>query len=185
MRPAPALVCLALLAGLGCIHHPDPTPADLDATITRADFADWLASYALETKHEKLGKTEKGGIVILEYAWLGDDGELAIGVGSTVYWTRTPAEAAAAYRKLLEAKRDRAGVAWRPVHVSTPWAEDAKAYVLLRADREIVGHLFFAWRGNVALRVSLTGMHSEEAWRFAKKLEPELWKLSEHVPGPR
>jgi len=179
---APA--CLALLA-LACVGHPPPTREDLDATITRADFSDWLSSYTLETKRETLEKIEKDGIVVLEYDWLGDDGELAVSVHSRAYWTNSTAEAAAAYRKMLEGakeERDRDGIAWFPVMSGGAWAEEKKCYRLVRADRQTVGHLMFARRENVAVMVSLTGMHSEDAKAFEKKLEPELGKLSRHDP---
>jgi hypothetical protein len=182
MRPV-RLALLASLAALACVSHPPPTAADLDTAITRADFADWLASYALETKRENFGKAEKRGIVILEYDWLGDDGELAIGIHSRAYWTRTPAESAAAYRAMLEgAGRNRDGIAWVPVHSGGSWAEDKKCYRLVRADRQPVGHALFARRANVAVMVVLSGLHTENPKQFEKKLEPELEKLSRHTP---
>ena len=90
MRVQLVTLCLAL-ATAGCIHHPPTTAGDVDASITRADFADWLSSYALETKRETISKSEKNGIVIVEYDWLGDDGELAIALHSRIYWTKSPA----------------------------------------------------------------------------------------------
>lgn len=174
---------LLTLAALACASHPPPSAADFDATITRADFADWLASYRLETKHETLGKTEKGGIAILEYDWLGDDGTLAVGIHSRVYWTNTPVEALAAYRKMRDdPARGKDGIAWMPVLGGGKWAAEKKCYRLVRVDNQTVGHLMFARRGNVALMVWLTGMHSEDARLFEKKLEPELEKLSRHDP---
>ncbi len=175
---------IALLA-LACMSQPRPTPADLDAAITRADFADWLASYHLETKNETLSKTTRKGITILEYHWLGDDGELAIGLDSRIYWTKTEAEAEAAYRKMLETGRSKhPAIAWFPVHSGGHWAEAKKVYRIVRADRQTVGHVLFARRGNVAVMVSLTGMHSENPKLFERKLEPELEKLSRHDPRP-
>jgi hypothetical protein len=175
-------LCLALFAA-GCIHHPPATSADLDASITRADFADWLSRYALETKRETISKSEKNGIVIVEYDWLGDDGQLAIALHSRIYWTKSPAESDAAFRAMLESFRPREDAfAWLPVHSGGRWAEDKKCYRLVRADRQTVGHLLFARRGNVAVMVSLTGMHSEDPKQFEKKLEPELEKLSRHDP---
>jgi hypothetical protein len=176
---------LALLAALGCVSHLPHTQADLDTAITRADFADWLSSYALETKRETFDKAEKDGVVILEYDWLGDDGELAVAVRSRVYWTRSTAEAAAAYRKMLEGAergRGRDGIAWFPVLSGGAWAEEKKCYRLVRIDRQTVGHLLFARRENVAVMVSITGIHSEDPKQFEKKLEPELAKLSRHDP---
>jgi hypothetical protein len=183
MRFAPAL--LLALALPGCVSRPPVTPADFDATITRADFADWLASYPLETKRETIEKVEKGGIVVLEYDWLGDDGELAVAVRSRVYWTRSTAEAEAAYRKMREgAERDRGreGIAWYPVLSGGSWAEEKKCYRLVRIDRQTVGHVMFARREGVAVMVSITGIHSEDPKQFEKKLEPELAKLSQHAP---
>jgi len=179
------LAPLLALAVLACVSHPQPTRADLDATITRADFSDWLSRYTLETKRETLEKIEKDGLVVLEYDWLGDDGELAVSVHSRAYWTRSTAEAAAAYRKMLSGakeSRDRDGIAWFPVLSGGSWAEEKKCYRLVRADRQTVGHLMFARRANVAVMVSLTGMHSEDARLFEKKLEPELQKLTAHDP---
>ena len=178
------LVTLLLaLAAAGCIHHPPATRADYDATITRSDFADWLAGYTLETKRETIGKSEKDGIVIVEYDWLGDDGELAIALHSRAYWTKSPAEADAAYRAMQESFRPhRDAFDWLPVHTGGRWAEDKKCYRIVRADRATVGHVMFARRENVAVMVSLTGMHSEDPKLFEKKLEPELEKLSRHDP---
>jgi hypothetical protein len=182
MRLAPAAALLALLA-LACASGIPPTAADFDATITRADFADWLSSYKLETKRETLEKIEKDGIVLLEYDWLGDDGSLAVGVHSRVYWTKSSLEALAAYRKMRDdPSRGKDGIAWIPVLGGGKWAEEKKCYRLVRADNETVGHLMFARRGNVAVMVSITGMHSEDARLFEKKLEPELAKLSRHDP---
>jgi hypothetical protein len=184
MRLAPALASL-LLAALACVSRPPPTSADLDAAITRADFADWLASYSLETKREALDKAEKDGIVVLEYDWLGDDGELAVAIRSRVYWTKTKAEAAAAYRKMRDGaleSRGRDGIAWFPVLTGGTWAEEKKCYRLVRIDRQTVGHVLFARRENVAVMVSITGIHAEDAKQFEKKLEPELAKLSQHQP---
>ena len=167
----------------GCIHHPPATAGDFDASITRADFADWLASYALETKRETISKSEKNGIVIVEYDWLGDDGELAIALHSRIYWTKSPAESDAAFRAMLASFRPREDAfAWVPTHSGGAWAEDKKCYRLVRADRQVVGHLLFARRENVAVMVSLTGMHSDDPKLFEKKLEPELEKLSRHHP---
>lgn len=183
MRLAPAL--LVLMTVLGCVSRPPATPADLDATITRADFADWLEGYALETKHETIEKIEKGGILILEYDWLGDDGTLAVDVHSRVYWTRSSAEAEAAYRKMRESAehgRGRDGIAWYPVLSGGTWAEGKKCYKLVRIDRQIVGHVLFAWRENVAVMVSVTGIHAENPKDFEKKIERELPKLSQHQP---
>ena len=178
-----ALPVLVALLALGCVSHLPPTAADFDATITRADFADWLASYKLETKHETLTKSEKDGIVILEYDWLGDDGELAIGIHSRVYWTKSSVEALAAYRKMRDdPSRDKGVVAWIPLLCGGTWAEEKKCYRLVRIDNQVVGHLEFARRGNIAMMVMLTGMHSEDARLFDKKIEPELWKLSKHDP---
>ena len=81
--PRRVLPLLCLLAGLACVSQPPPTPADVDAAITRADFADWLGGYTLETRRETLTRTVRKGIAILEYHWLGDDGELAIVVRDT------------------------------------------------------------------------------------------------------
>jgi hypothetical protein len=174
---------LCVLVLLACLSQPPPSPADRDAAITREDFADWLSSYALETKRETFTRTARNGIVILEYHWLGDDGELAVGIDSRIYWTPSPAEAEAAYRKLLASSRNRgAGIAWLPVHSGGAWAEDKKCYRIVRADRQTLGHVLFARRGNVAAMVSLTGMHSEDPKLFEKKLEPELEKLSRHAP---
>jgi hypothetical protein len=184
MRPAPALLFVAL-AALACVSRPQPTPADLDAAITRHDFADWLASHALETKREAIDKAEKDGIVVLEYDWLGDDGTLAVAVHSRVYWTRTKAEAAAAYRKMRDGaleERGRDGIAWFPVLTGGAWAEEKKCYKLVRIDRQIVGHVLFARRENVAVMVSITGIHAEDPKQFERKLEPELAKLSQHRP---
>src|SRR5262244_859052 len=111
------VAAVALLA-LACVSHPKPTQADLDATITRADFADWLSGYSLATRHERLDKSEKSGIAILEYDYLGDDGKIGIAVHSRVYWTKTLVESAAAYQKMLsdaQTSRDRDGIAWIPV----------------------------------------------------------------------
>jgi hypothetical protein len=182
MRPA-ALLLLGLLA---CVSRPLPTHADFDATITRVDFSDWLSPYAFETKRETLEKAEKDGVWILEYHWLGDDGELAVDVSSRVYWTKTKAEAAAAFRKMKEGAekgRGRDGIAWFPVLTGGSWAEEKKVYRLVRADRQSVGHLMFARRDNVAVMVSITGIHSEDPKLFEKKLEPELGKLSLHDPS--
>jgi len=182
MRFAYAPALLAALA-LACASRLPPTAADFDNTITRADFADWLASYHLETKRETLSKTEKDGILILEYDWLGDDGSLAIGIHSRVYWTNTSVEALAAYRKMRDdPSRDRGPIAWMPVLCGGKWAEEKKCYRLVRIDNQAVGHLIFARRGNVAVMVTLTGMHSEDARLFEKKLEPELEKLSRYDP---
>ena len=179
------LALLAVLAALSCASRLPPTPADLDTAITRADFADWLSSYELETKREGLEKAEKDGVVILEYDWLGDDGELAVAVRSRTYWTRSTAEAAAAYRKMLEGAsrtRGRDGIAWYPVLSGGAWAEEKKCYRLVRIDGQTVGHLMFARRENVAVMVSISGIHSEDPKLFEKKLEPELAKLSRHDP---
>lgn len=174
---------LALCVALACASRIPPTAADFDATITRADFADWLASYKLETKRETLSKTEKDGIWILEYDWLGDDGTLAVGIHSRVYWTKDSLEALAAYRKMRDdPSRDRGPIAWIPVLCGGKWAEEKKCYRLVRMDNQVVGHLVFARRGNVAVMVTLTGMHSEDARLFEKKLEPELEKLSRYDP---
>jgi hypothetical protein len=184
MRLAPALAAW-MLAALACVSRPEPTAADLDAAITRTDFADWLASYSLETKRESLDKAEKDGIVVLEYEWLGDDGELAIGVHSRIYWTKTRAEADAAYRKMRDGaleNRGRDGIAWFPVLTGGSWAEEKKCYKLVRADRQIVGHVMFARRDNVAAMISITGIHTEDPKVFERKLEPELAKLSQHQP---
>jgi hypothetical protein len=184
MRLAPALAGL-LLAALACVSRPQPTAADLDAAITRADFADWLASYALETRREALDKAEKDGIVVLEYDWLGDDGQLAIGIHSRIYWTKTRAEADAAYRKMRDGaleKRGRDGIAWFPVLTGGAWAEEKKCYKLVRADRQVVGHVMFARRDNVAAMISITGIHADDPKTFERKLEPELAKLSQHQP---
>lgn len=181
--PRRALPALCLLAALACMSQPPPTPADADAAITREDFADWLAGYTLETRHEKLTRTARKGIVILEYHWLGDDGELAIGLDSRIYWTRSTAEAEAAYRKMLETSRTKhPAIAWLPVHSGGSWAEAKKCYRIVRADRQTVGHVLFARRENVAVMVSLTGMHAEDPKLFERKLEPELEKLSRHAP---
>ena len=51
-----------------------------------------------------------------------------------------------------------------------------------RADRQTVGHVLFARRDNVAVMVSLTGIHAENPKLFERKLEPELEKLSHHDP---
>ena len=180
----PFLVFACCLALLACVSQPPPSPADRDAAITREDFADWLAGHALETKRESLTRTERRGIVILEYHWLGDDGELAIGLDSRIYWTRSPAEAEAAYRKMLTSSRTKhPTIAWLPVHTGGTWAEDKKCYRIVRADRQTVGHVLFARRDNVAAMVSLTGMHAEDAKLFERKLEPELEKLSRYVPA--
>jgi hypothetical protein len=40
----------------------------------------------------------------------------------------------------------------------------------------------FARRENVAVMVSLTGMHADDPKLFEKALEPELPKLSSHDP---
>jgi hypothetical protein len=178
-----ALPALCLLSALACASQPPPTPSDIDAAITREDFADWLASYTLETRREQLTRTTRKGIVILEYHWLGDDGELAIGLDSRIYWTHSSAEAEAAYRKMLETSRTKhPAIAWLPVHSGGRWAEAKKCYRIVRADRQTVGHVLFARRENVAVMVSLTGMHSEDPKLFEKKLEPELEKLSRHAP---
>jgi hypothetical protein len=184
MRLAPAAALLAL-AALACVSRPEPTRADLDAAITRADFADWLAAHALETKRETIEKVEKDGIVVLEYDWLGDDGELAVAVHSRIYWTKTIAEAAAAYRKMRDGaleNRGRDNIAWFPVLTGGAWAEEKKCYRLVRIDRQTVGHVLFARRENVAVMVSITGIHAEDPKQFEKKLEPELVKLSQHQP---
>ena len=180
-----ALALLLLLAVVACVGRLPPTQADFDTAITRADFADWLASYELETKHETFDKAEKDGVVILEYDWLGDDGELAVAVHSRAYWTTSTAEAAAAYRKMKEGAergRGRDGIAWYPVLTGGAWAEEKKCYRLVRADRQTVGHLMFARRESVAVMVSITGIHSEDPKLFEKKLEPELAELSRHTP---
>ena len=52
----------------------------------------------------------------------------------------------------------------------------------MRADRQTVGHLMFARRENVAVMVSITGIHSEDPKLFEKKLEPKLADLSRHTP---
>lgn len=183
MRPT-RLLPVVLLA-LACASQPRPTPADLDAAITRADFADWLSGYGLETKHETISKTTRKGITIVEYHWLGDDGELAIGIDSRIYWTTTEAEADAAYRKMLEGSRSKhPAIRWYPVHSGGQWAESKKVYRIVRADRVTVGHVLFARRDNVAVMVSLTGMHAENPKLFERKLEPELEKLSRHDPRP-
>ncbi|MEN8159639.1 MAG: hypothetical protein ABFS41_06190, partial [Myxococcota bacterium] len=52
------------------------------------------------------------------------------------------------------------------------------------ADRQTVGHVLFARRDNIAVMVSLTGMHSENPKPFERKLEPELEMLSHHDPRP-
>jgi hypothetical protein len=180
------LLALALApAALGCLSRPKPTQADLDAAITRADFADWLADHALETKRETIEKAEKDGIVILEYDWLGDDGELAVAVHSRIYWTKTKVEASAAYRKMRDGAledRGRDNIAWFPVLTGGTWAEEKKCYKLVRIDRQTVGHVLFARRENVAVMVSITGIHAEDPKQFEKKLEPELIKLSAHRP---
>jgi hypothetical protein len=179
------LAFLLVAAALGCVSRPVPTQADLDTAITRADFADWLAPYELETKREGFEKAEKDGVVILEYDWLGDDGELAVAVRSRTYWTRSTEEAAAAYRKMLagaERGRGKDGIAWFPVLTGGAWAEEKKCYRLVRFDRQTVGHLMFARRENVAVMVSVTGIHSEDPKEFEKKLEPELFELSRHDP---
>jgi hypothetical protein len=178
-----ALFFPALLVALACASPPRPTPADIDAAITRADFSDWLAGYHLATKNETLTKTTRKGITIVEYHWLGDDGELAIGIDSRIYWTTTEAEADAAYRKMLAGGRSKhPAIAWFPVHSGGKWAEAKKVYRIVRADRQTVGHVLFARRNNVAVMVSLTGMHSENPKLFERKLEPELEKLSQHDP---
>ena len=181
--PRRVLPLLCLLAGLACVSQPRPTPADVDAAITRADFADWLGGYTLETRRETLTRTERKGIAILEYHWLGDDGELAIALDSRIYWTNSVAEAEAAYRKMLETSRTRhPAINWLPVHSGGSWAEAKKCYRIVRADRQTVGHVLFARRENVAVMVSLTGMHAEDPKLFERKLEPELEKLSHHDP---
>lgn len=178
-----ALPAFCLLTALACVSQPAPTPADVDAAITRADFADWLAGYTLETKRETLTRTVRKGIAILEYHWLGDDGELAIALDSRIYWTRSTAEAEAAYRKMLETSRTKhPAIAWFPVHTGGSWAEAKKCYRIVRSDRQTVGHVLFARRENVAVMVSLTGLHAEDPKLFEKKLEPELEKLSHHDP---
>jgi hypothetical protein len=184
MRFAPAVLLLAV-AALACVSRLPPSAADLDAAITRADFADWLANTPLETKRETLEKVEKDGIVILEYDWLGDDGELAVAVRSRTYWTRSTEEAAAAYRKMLagaERGRGKDGIAWFPVLTGGAWAEEKKCYRLVRFDRQTVGHVLFARREGIAVMVSVTGIHAEDPKQFEKKLEPELAKLSLHDP---
>ena len=182
MRVRLVTLCLALAAA-GCIHHPPVTPADLDTSITRADFADWLSSYALETKRETISKSEKNGIVIVEYDWLGDDGQLAIALHSRIYWTKSPVEADAAYRAMQESFRpQRDAFDWLPVLTGGSWADDKKCYRIVRADHAAVGHVLFARRENVAVMVSLTGIHAEDPKLFEKKLEPELAKLSLHTP---
>jgi hypothetical protein len=179
----PRILLLACLLAAGCIHHPPATKADYDATITRRTFADWLSGYALETKRETIGKSEKDGIVIVEYDWLGDDGELAIALHSRVYWAKSPAEADAAYRAMQESFRpDRKSFDWLPVHTGGRWAEAKKCYRIVRADRAEVGHVMFARRENVAVMVSLTGIHAEDPKLFEKQLEPALPKLSAHDP---
>jgi hypothetical protein len=181
----PLAAPLLLAVALGCVSRPEPTAADLDAIVTRADFADWLATYTLETKREGVDKAEKDGVVILEYDWLGDDGEIAVAVHSRTYWTRSTAEAAAAYRKMVESAeraRGHEGIAWFPVLTGGQWAEEKKCYRLVRADRQTVGHLMFARREHVAVMISITGIHSEDPKLFEKKLEPELAKLSAHTP---
>ena len=179
-----AWLCLLLLTAGGCIHHPPATKADFDATITRRDFSDWLASYGLETKHETISKSEKGGIVIVEYDYLGDDGELAISLFSRVYWTNSPVEADAAYRAMQESFRPptRETFDWIPVLTGGSWADAKKCYRIVRADRATVGHVLFARHDTVAVMVSLTGMHAEDPKLFEKKLEAELPKLSAHDP---
>jgi len=172
-----------LLGAAGCIHHPPATRADYDATITRSDFADWLARYTLETRRETIGKSEKDGIVIVEYDWLGDDGELAIALHSRAYWTKSPVEADAAYRAMQQTFRPKQdSFVWLPVHTGGSWADAKKCYRVVRADGASVGHVLFARRETVAVMVSLTGMHAEDPKLFEKKLEPELPKLSEHDP---
>ena len=173
-----------LLAATGCIHHPPATQADYDATITRADFADWFAPYKLETKRESIGKSEKDGIAIIEYDWLGDDGELAIALHSRVYWTKSPVEADAAYRAMQDSARPskRDVFVWLPVHTGGQWADAKKCYRIVRADGAPVGHMLFARRDNVAVMVSLTGIHSDDPKLFEKQLERELPKLSSHQP---
>src|SRR5262245_5578388 len=178
---------LLLLAGcvtlLGCVSQPPPSAADRDAAITREDFADWLAGYTLATKRESFTRTERHGIMILEYHWLGDDGELAIALDSRIYWTHSPAEAEAAYRKMLTSSRTKhPAIAWLPVHSGGAWAEDKKCYRIVRADRQTVGHVLFARRENVAAMISLTGIHAEDPKLFERKLEPELEKLTLHTP---
>ena len=172
-----------LLAAAGCIHHPPATKADYDATITRSDFADWLAGYKLETKRETIGKSEKDGIVIVEYDWLGDDGQLAIALHSRVYWTKSPAEADAAYRAMQQTFRPSRDIFdWLPVHTGGRWADEKKCFRIVRADRVDVGHVLFARRDTVAVMVSLTGMHADDPKLFERKLESELPKLSSHQP---
>jgi hypothetical protein len=181
--PRRALPLVCLLAGLACASQPPPTPADVDAAITRADFADWLGGYTLETRRETLTRTVRKGIAILEYHWLGDDGELAIALDSRIYWTSSVAEAEAAYRKMLETSRNKhPAINWLPVHSGGSWAEAKKCYRIVRADRQTVGHVLFARRDNVAVMVSLTGIHAENPKLFERKLEPELEKLSRHDP---
>jgi hypothetical protein len=179
-----ALLLAGLLVATGCIHHPPATLADYEATITRRDFADWLSGYTLETKHETIGKSEKDGIVIVEYDWLGDDGELAIALHSRVYWTKSPVEADAAYRAMQKSfrPRTREHFDWIPVHTGGTWADDKKCYRIVRADRVDVGHVLFARRENVAVMVSLTGIHADNPKLFEKQLEPALPKLSAHDP---
>jgi len=182
MRPA---LLLLLIATLACASPPRPTPADIDAAITREDFASWLAGHELETKLETLSKTTRRGITILEYHWMGDDGELAIRVDSRIYWTRTEAEAEAAYRKMREdGVSKHPAIRWYPVHSGGEWAEQKKVYRIVRADRQTVGHVLFARRDNVAVMVSVTGIHSEDPKLFERQLEPELEKLSHHDPRP-
>ena len=181
MRSRAVLMALASLV-LACVSTLPPTPADRDAAITREDFSDWLSSYALETRREVLGKQSKHGIVILDYGYLADDGELAVGLTSTVYWTRTQAEARNAYGLLVEGgRRDRDGIQLRPAFVHLGWAEDAKAYQLMR-NREVVGNLLFAHRENVAVMVRLSGLYANDPRLFERKLEPLLWQLSRHTP---
>jgi hypothetical protein len=184
MRLAP-LFAASLLAALACVSRPEPTAADLDAAITRADFAGWLASHTLETKRETIDKAAKDGIVVLEYDWLGDDGELAVAVHSRIYWTKTKVEAEAAYRKMRDGAledRGRDNIAWFPVLTGGTWAQEKKCYKLVRIDRQIVGHVLFARRDNVAVMVSITGIHAEDPKDFEKLLEPQLAKLSQHQP---
>ncbi len=179
----PRALALACLLAAGCISHPPATLADYEATITRKDFADWFGGTALETKREGISKSEKDGIVIVEYDWLGDDGELAIALFSRVYWTKSPVEADAAYRAMQESFRpDRKSFDWLPVHTGGQWAEAKKCYRIVRADRAEVGHVLFARRENVAVMVSLTGIHAENPKLFEKQVERELPKLSAHDP---
>ena len=179
MRIALALLGCSLV--LACVSTLAPTPADRDAAITREDFADWMVEYALETRRESLSKAARKGIVIVESDWLGDDGELAVSLHSTVYWTRTPAEAQAAFRAMLAgAGRGKHGIDWRPAFTHAGWAEGAKAYLLVR-HREVIGNLYFGHRENVAVMVMLTGLYTSRSREFERKLEPMLWQLTRHA----